>query len=338
MGDILHAMPAVAALREQNPAWEIGWVVEPRWLPLLKAAKLSSGRPLLDRTYLAATREWKQQPVSMQTIRTIAELRREMRAGGFDLCIDMQGSIRSAVIGRMSGAANFVGPEEPRERPARWMYDRHIELRKPHVIEQGCELLSGAVRQNLQPAKIQFAVSETVVRTCNAILSQSVDAKGSLALLAPTAGWGAKQWPAERFGAVAAKLGKQGVRSIVNASRQDDGVALKVVEASEGYATVVVADLPQLIELTRRASVVVAGDTGPLHLAAALERPVVALFGPTDPARNGPYGTRARVLRHGGERRDHRRLREPEAGLLAIPVEEVVEAVTELLAADPTTS
>ena len=111
-----------------------------------------------------------------------------------------------------------------------------------------------------------------------------------------------------------------------------------MVETSDGYATAVAGDLPQLIELTRRASVVIAGDTGPLHLAAALERPVVALFGPTDPARNGPYGTRARVLRHGDERRDHRRLKEPEAGLLAIPVEEVVEAAMELLAIDPTTS
>lgn len=335
MGDILHAMPAVAALRQENPAWEIGWVVEPRWLPLLKAAELDSGRPLLDRTYLAATREWKQRPLSLQTVKAIAALRREMRAGGFDLCVDMQGSIRSAMIGQMSGAENLVGPQEPRERPARWMYGRRIELRKPHVIEQGCELLGGAVGENLQPTKIRFAVSETVVRTCNTILSKSLDANHKLALLAPTAGWGAKQWPAERFGAVAAKLGRQGVRSIVNASREDDGIAQKVVEASDGYATVVVADLPQLIEFTRRASVVVAGDTGPLHLAAALERPVVALFGPTDPTRNGPYGTRARVLRYGGERRDHRRLKEPEAGLLAIPVEEVVEAAMGLLTSDP---
>jgi heptosyltransferase-1 len=76
---------------------------------------------------------------------------------------------------------------------------------------------------------------------------------------------------------------------------------------------------------------VIAGDTGPLHLAAALERPVVALFGPTDPARNGPFGTKARVLRHGTERRDHRRLAEPEAGLLEITVDEVVAASLELL-------
>ncbi|QNI38455.1 glycosyl transferase [Edaphobacter sp. 4G125] len=332
MGDILHTMPAVAALRERHPAWEIGWVVESRWLPLLEAAELASGRPLVDRTILAATREWKRRPVSMETIKAIATLRGEMLAEGFDLCVDMQGSIRSAVIGRMSRAGNLVGPEDPKERPARWLYGKRIESRMPHVIEQGCELLGGAVGEKLQPAQVRFAVSEQAARACDAVLSKSLaDAKDGFALLAPTAGWGAKQWPAERFGAVAAELGRRGIRSIVNASREGDVVAQKVVGTSEGYATAVAGNLPQLIELTRRASVVIAGDTGPLHLAAALERSVVALFGPTDPARNGPYGTQARVLRHGGERRDHRRLNEPEAGLLAITVEEVVEAAMGLL-------
>ena len=118
---------------------------------------------------------------------------------------------------------------------------------------------------------------------------------------------------------------------MINATGPADPVAEKVVAASEGRATTIAGDIPQLIELTRRAAVVIAGDTGPLHLAAAMRRPVVALFGPTDPARNGPYKTAARVLRHGGERRDHRRLAEPEAGLLEITVDEVVAAAEELL-------
>jgi len=118
---------------------------------------------------------------------------------------------------------------------------------------------------------------------------------------------------------------------------EDDPVAQAVVRASGGAAVAVPTDVPELIPLTRRAGLVIAGDTGPLHLAAALERPVVALFGPTDPARNGPYGaagTIARVLRHGPDRRDHRRLDEPEAGLLEISVDEVVAAALELLGAE----
>jgi heptosyltransferase-1 len=151
-------------------------------------------------------------------------------------------------------------------------------------------------------------------------------------LIAPTAGWGAKQWPAERFGTVAAELGQRGIRVLVNGAYETDGVANEVVRVSGGYGIAAPTDLGELIALTRRASLVIAGDTGPLHLAAALKKPVVALFGPTNPARNGPYGTRARVLRHGEERSDHRRLREPEAGLLAITVDEVVEAAMELIA------
>ena len=94
MGDVLHAMPAVAALRERHPEWFIGWAVEPRWLPLLQASSLSERRaamPLIDRAYLAATRAWKRRPLSRETLREIFSLRRELRGERFDLCVDMQG-------------------------------------------------------------------------------------------------------------------------------------------------------------------------------------------------------------------------------------------------------
>lgn len=331
MGDVLHAMPAVAALREAHPEWFIGWVVEPRWVALLKAVSGETAPTrLVDKIYLAATREWKQRPVSKRTLAEIAQLRRELRGDGFDLCVDMQGSIRSAVIGWMAGARELVGPASPREGPARWLYGKTVDVTATHVIEQGCELLSGAVGVQLRPAEVDFPLDETAERACDALLARLLPGSEPFALVAPTAGWGAKQWPAERFGAVAAELGRRGYRTLVNAAGETDPIARSVVEASGGYAAAAAGDLPLLIALTRRARVVIAGDTGPLHLAAALGRPVVALFGPTDPARNGPYGTQARVLRHGGERRDHRRLAEPEKELLAITVEEVVEAAMEL--------
>jgi heptosyltransferase-1 len=200
-----------------------------------------------------------------------------------------------------------------------------------HVIEQACEWMGDAVGEFISPAAIDFPIDEDAEERCKTILNGVMAEKQGYALIAPTAGWGAKQWPAERFGAVAAKLGKLGIPCLVNASASGDPTARRVVETSEGYAAMATADIPSLIELTRRASVEIAGDTGPLHLAAALRRPVVALFGPTDPARNGPYGTMARVLRHGEARRDHRRLAEPEAGLLEITVDEVADAAIELL-------
>jgi heptosyltransferase-1 len=333
MGDVLHALPAVAALRRLRPKWTIGWVVEPRWLPLLQAARMGSepGRPVVDEIYLAATRDWKRRPVAPKTLGKIFSLRRELRGGRFDLCVDMQGSIRSAVIGRMAGTKEFAGPREPREGPARWLYGEKIPTDAAHVIEQGCELLGRAAGLRLEPEEVGFSVEEDIKRECEAMVERLLPGGERFVLVVPTAGWGAKQWPAERFGAVAEELGRRGVRTLVNASGTDDPVAQSVVRASGGYAAVASADLRHLIALTRRASVVIAGDTGPVHLAAAMRRPVVALFGPTDPARNGPYGTEARVLRHGSERRDHRRLAEPEAGLLQITVEEVAEAAFELL-------
>jgi len=336
MGDVLHAMPAVAALREAHPEWSIGWVVEPRWLPLLQADSGHAGRgpkmPLVDRTYLATTRDWKKSPLSSKTLGDITSLRRELRRERFDLCVDMQGSIRSAVIGKMAGANTFVGLNDPRETPARWFYRQRVKTTAAHVVEQGCELLGEAVGEVLRPARVELPVDEFAEETCLAQLARVPDAAAGFVLLAPGAGWGAKQWPAERYGEVAAALDRAGYRVLVNAYSIDDPLAKAVVSASGGRAAVFPCDMAQLIALTRRAALVIAGDTGPLHLAAALERPVVALFGPTDPARNGPYGPeRSRVLRHGGARRDHRRRAEPEAGLLAISVDEVVAAALDLL-------
>ena len=335
MGDVLHAMPAVAALRATHPDWFIGWVIEPRWLPLLQTADEPAERcdamPLVDKTYLAATREWKKSPLSPRTLGDIATLRRELRSERFDVCVDMQGSIRSAVIGRMANAKMLVGPTHPREVPAQWFYGQRVEARATHVVEQGCEILGAAVGELIRPAKVELPVDARAEAACRERLGQAANDSRGLVLLAPGAGWGAKQWPPERYGEAAAALAKSGYRVLVNAYSMEDTLANNVVRASRGSATVFPCDMAELIALTRQVNLVIAGDTGPLHLAAALERPVVALFGPTDPARNGPYGTQSRVLRHGEERRDHRRRAEPEAGMLAISVDETVAVALELL-------
>lgn len=333
MGDVLHAMPAIAALRAAHPEWSIEWVVEPRWLPLLKvqgATTRCAAMPLVDKVHLAATREWKKSPLSSKTLEDMMTLRRELRSGRFDVCVDMQGSIRSAVIGRMAKAKVFAGPADPREGPARWLYGSKVPVSSAHVVEQGCELLGAAVSETLRPGKVKLPVDVQVEEACEARLKE-LGAETGFVLMAAGAGWGAKQWPAERFGAVAAELDRAGYRVLVSAYSKDDVLANEVVRASGGRATVFPCNMVELIAVTRRMALVIAGDTGPLHLAAALERPVVALFGPTDPKRNGPYGTEAHVLRHGAERRDHRRLEEPEAGLLEITVDEVAGTAFDLL-------
>jgi heptosyltransferase-1 len=338
MGDVLHTMPAVTALRQRHPDWFIGWAIDPCWLPLLQADsdiswpfERGAAMPIVDRTYLPSTREWKQRPLSWATLQDISSLRRELRGEKFDLCVDMQGSIRSAVIGRMAGAGRFIGSAEPREAPARWLYGQAAGTSAAHVIDQGCELLGAAVGEPLKPAKVSLPIDEFAERSCNVLLARAVPEGKKFVVIAPSAGWGAKQWPAERYGAVAAELAHAGYTPLVNAVFSGDLLANAVADASGGTAIVVPCLVGQLIALLRRASLVIAGDTGPLHLAAALERPVVALFGPTDPARNGPYGTASRVLRHPSSKKDHTRHAETEEGLMQITADEVTAAAFDLL-------
>jgi heptosyltransferase I len=335
MGDVLHAMPAVAALRERHPDWFIGWAIEPRWSDLLQIAgdpdDLTQGvrsgtKALVDRWYALPTGAWKRRPFSVGTLREIQALRNVMRGEHFDLCVDMQGAIKSAGVGLMAQAAVFAGPAEPRESLARRFYDKKIEVSAAHVVEQGCELLGGAIGEVLTPARVTLPMDEIDERWANEVVGHQ-----KFCLISAGGGWGAKLWPAERFGSVAAEFGRVGIRTVVNASPKGSPEADQVVAASGGFARVVPCSVGQLIALVRRAAVVIGGDTGPLHLAAALERPVVAVFGPTDPERNGPYGTRSRVIRDAGSLTSHKRVTQVESGMLRIGVAEVVAAAIEML-------
>jgi heptosyltransferase-1 len=331
-------MPAVAALRELRPDWEIGWAIEPRWRELLVVGKGSvDGRgarmPLVDGWFPVDTRKWKRKRrgFSVATLSSVLGLRRELREVRFDVCVDMQGTIRSAMVGRMAGAKRFVGLAAPREGAARMLYGERVEVTAAHVVEQGCDLLGAAVGEVLRPGKVTLPVDEAAERWCDLLKLGE-----RFVLIAPSAGWGAKEWPAKRYGAVAAALGREGFEVVVNAVGLD-AKADAVVRTSRGFAMAANCSVGQLIALVRRASLVIGGDTGPVHLAAALERPVVGIYGPTDPARNGPYGVGrvfpGRVLRNAGSLTSHKRVVEVEEGLLQIEVDEVVGAALEVLGA-----
>jgi heptosyltransferase-1 len=344
MGDILHALPAVTALREAHPYWVIDWVVEPRWRALL-AADGSMGRgltradqppnpaqPLVDRIIPAATRQWRKTPFSGKILHEIKALRQVLQAGDYDVAIDLQGAIRSAVIGRLSGSRRRIGEAVPRESAARWFFTDLIPTRGAHVIEQDVELAASIAGDELRPVLPWLPVDPAAEAWADGILPT---AGQPAVLINPGAGWGAKRWPVERYAAVARGLAERGFRVLVNAGPGEEPLAESIVQDSCGAATPLSCSLAQLIAVTRRVALLIAGDTGPLHLACALGRPVVGIYGPTDPSRNGPYGTRFRVLRSPESRRDHSRRQEPEAGLLTIQPEEVLRAAEEVL--DPGT-
>jgi heptosyltransferase-1 len=212
-----------------------------------------------------------------------------------------------------------------------------VETAGTHVVEQALALAgavtrTAGVRTNLFPEtatemQAEFPVDPDAESKIAALTGDG----NNFAILNPGAGWGAKMWPAERYGQVAIELAKDGLCSLVNHGPGEEDLAGTVAAASEGAARKISCSVSELIALTRRARLFIGGDTGPMHMAAALKIPVVAIFGPTNPARNGPFGAQSIVLRSASSRTDHSRRREPERGLLAITVGEVVAATRKLL-------
>jgi len=338
MGDILHALPAVTALRSAHPAWIIDWVVEPRWRALLAApgsADRGPSQPVVDHLHFAPTKQWRRSPFSLRTIREIKALRSQLRAAGYDAVIDLQGSLRSAVVAKFAGCSRLIGEDQPRETPARWFFTERILTSGAHVIEQDAELASAVAGDVLAAAVPWLPVDPVAEIWCDALLNSCAPlstASRAAVLINPGAGWGAKRWPVERYATVAQGLVERGFRVFVNAGPGEDSLADAIVNGTRGSATPLNASLDQLIAFTRRIALCIAGDTGPLHLACALGRPVVGIYGPTDPSRNGPFGTRFKVLRSPQSRRDHTRHAVPEAGLLTIRPEDVLAAAADLLA------
>src|SRR6202453_1444265 len=327
MGDILHALPAVAALRRAHPKWYLGWAVEPRWHALLSGD--GGEMPLVDRTHLVKAKEWARAPLRGETLREIVALRHALQAEHYDLCIDLQGAVRSALAGRLAGAARMIGEDQPREWAARWLFGERAPTQGVHVIEQAGEVCAAVAGDPLSPILPSLPVNREAELWADGGLGGA--GKRPVVLVSPGAGWGAKRWPAERYGAVARDLHRSGCLVLVNAGPEERAIAAEVVAGSGGVAQAPEFTLERLIAVTRRISLLIAGDTGPWHLACALGKPVVGIYGPTDPKRNGPFGVPFRVLRHPDSKRDHTRHAAPEAGLLTITPEQVLEAAKTLL-------
>lgn len=340
MGDILHALPAVTALRQSHPEWVIDWVLEPKWRSLL-AAVGSTGRdtgstgalqPVVDRLYFAPAKEWGRAPLAWETRAGIKGLRRALKSSAYDTVIDFQGAFRSAAFGRMAASRRLIGEAKPREWAARWLFTEHVATHGAHVIEQDLELAATVAGDDLKYVRPWLPTDPVADNWAQELLR---DCAGKpVALINPGAGWGAKCWPLDRYAAVARKLIERGFWVLVNAGPGEEPLANSIVQKANGAAVALSPSLERLIAITRRISLVIAGDTGPLHLACALGKPVVGIYGPTDPSRNGPFGARFKVLRHPESRRDHTRYEEPEPGLLTIQPEQVLEAAQELICSE----
>jgi heptosyltransferase-1 len=346
MGDIIHTLPAAAALREAFPHTKLGWLIEERWAELLctlrypRSGRRSPERPLADHVHTVKLGEWRRSPFSFNTLQQIAAGLSELHGVEYDAAIDFQGAARSALLAQWSKASVIFGAAQPRENVASMFYMREVDAKGRHVVEQALSLAAAVIdfsnAGNGTKDKVAAKACAPgkwlpVDADAEKKISSMTAGLGEFALLNPGAGWGAKQWPAERYGTIAKELAQDGIGSLVNFGPGEEVLASAVESSSGGAAQRVSCSIAELISLTRRARLFVGGDTGPMHLAATLKVPVVAIFGPTDPARNGPFGTRAIVLRSVNSQTDHSRHHEPEQGLLEITTEEVAAAARQLL-------
>ena len=339
MGDVIHALPAAQALREAFPRALLGWLIEERWVELLCApgaprrGPRSPQRPLVDWVHTVNLKEWRKSLLTIQTAQQIARVWNDVRSVHYEVAVDLQGAVRSAVLARWSGARVVYGAAEPREGPASIGYARQTVAQGAHVVEHALSVAEAVAGTSLTAPRVELPHDPATERRMDQRLSEA--GVGDFAILNPGAGWGAKRWPAERYGCVAKALAHDGVRAIVNYGPGEENLACETEAASEGAARPIACSLTELIALMRRAKLFVGGDTGPMHLAAVLCVPVVAIFGPTDPARNGPYGARSIVLRSPASPTTHKRRSKPDGGLLEISAEAVMIAARSLLGLAP---
>jgi len=289
MGDIVHSLPFLNAIKSCHPKSEIHWVVAKGLEGLLE------GHPMIDELIVIDKDKWKKLGKASETVREIRKLLREVKHKRYDLVIDLQGLFRSGIITMATGAPVRVGFSEARE--GGWLF-------YTGKVKGGKDI--HAVDRYLKIAESLGCITDNVIFPFPLIREDTGEAgeiKAALkdyVVIVPGARWDTKIWPAERFGKIASMLP---LKSLVIGSKTDEGIAEKVVHASDGNAVSLAGEtnLRELMEIMRGAKLVISNDSGPMHIAAGFNVPVIAIFGPTSPALTGPYGKGHVVLRSDAE-------------------------------------
>lgn len=286
IGDVVHTLPVVAALRRHG--WDVGWVVEPPARPLLP------GEPFLMQTAVApGSRDF--------NVGAARRALREVQQQRYDVALDLQGLWKSALWARFSAAGRVIGYASAwrRESFSALLVRELFELPPgiSHVIDKHLALLRplGIEAVGLR----QFPLSPPGEEEATALGARLQElGLRDYAVLNPGGGWPSKLWSPEKYGMLARGLRERGLRSLVTWGPGEERLAERAVAVSDDAAIKCFpTTIVQFLELARRARLVVAADTGPLHLACAAMTPVVGLYGPTDPARNGPFSPRDVVVR-----------------------------------------
>jgi lipopolysaccharide heptosyltransferase I len=325
IGDVIHGMPIACALRERFPRAYLGWVVEER------AAELLKGHEALDEL-IVLPRGWLRRP------RLIWQLRRRLRAARFDLVLEAQGLTKAAVAAWLSGAKRRIGFGGRWGRElSPWLNTELVDASDRHAVQRNLALLEPL---GIRTPAVRFQVPQRPAdREAVAAVLRPLGLSEGFAVINVGAGWPSKLWPAERFAAVAAHLGRNWTLPslVVWGNDQERRRAEQIVSGSEGHARLAPKmTLSQLAVLAGRARLFLGSDTGPLHLAAAVGTPCVGLYGPWPAEKHGPYGPGHVVvqkMRMEGSTRQRRRA--PPIYMEAISVADVCDACRKILTRSP---
>jgi heptosyltransferase I len=331
LGDVIHAIPAVAALKRHYPGGTIDWVVDPRYADLVRLVTVvGSVYPFDPRGALSALTAWRR----LRAAR-FGALGQAVRGNEYDAVIDLQGLLKSAVLARSVGARRTIGfsRRHLREPMARFFYSETVDPGDAaHVIQKGIRLMRAV---GVDHPSIAFPIAVPRSNAADAVAAR-VGSSGYV-LINPGAAWPNKRWPTARFGALTAAIReRRGLRSVVLWGPGEEAAASAVVAASGGAAEQAPAtSITDILAIAKGASLMVSGDTGPLHIAGAVGTPIVALFGPTRAERNGPWSPADISISRIDQCGCHyeRRCRRAQPCIDDISVDDVVAAVERRVAA-----
>jgi lipopolysaccharide heptosyltransferase I len=333
IGDVIHTLPALAALRRTMPEAHLAWAVERGG-----AAKLLQGNSLLDELIELDLRGWRKSLMNVETQTAIRKAMAGLRNAHFDLSLDFQGLMKSAMVARLARVPRRIGfaRETLREPASALLLTERVTVDdRDHVIKKNLRLvehLGGDVSGEYQ---FPVALSADDERFAAEQLERF---DGRFAILNPGGGWPTKLWGADGFAAIADRLLEAyGIRSVVTFGPGEEELAQSVVSGSRSNAAVALdSTLKQFFALAARAQLFIGGDTGPMHIAAAARAPVVAIFGPTSARRNGPFAADDVVIERFDLdcRTDCYRRSCSHTSCMKISVEEVWQGVVERLSKD----